>query len=319
MSLAERYRRFAQLEARGKSPLYEQLAMGVADDPAVQAVLARVPPARQQPNLPFAAVSFLGGVQPDYAAFRAYVLDHADAVVATLQTRSTQTNEVGRCAALLPVLASLPGPLALLEVGASAGLCLLPDRYAYDYGGGLIWDPEAPVRLSCELRGAVPRPAALPRVVWRRGIDLHPVDVNDAEAVRWLECCVWPDQPERLARLRAAIAVARRAPPTLIAGDLLDLVGDVARQAPPEATLVIFHSAVLAYLPTEGRQRFAEIMSALPAVWISNEGVGVVESLAVPEHRIQAAGGGCFVVGRGRDQAMALADPHGQWLDWLAP
>ena len=130
MTLAGRYRRFAHLEARGKSPLYEQLALGVADDPAVQAVLARVAPAKQQPNLLFATVSFLGGVQPGYGAFRAFVLDHADAVVATLQTRRTQTNEVARCATLLPVLARLRGPLALLEVGASAGLCLLPDRYA---------------------------------------------------------------------------------------------------------------------------------------------------------------------------------------------
>ena len=81
MTLADRYRRFARLEARGKSPLYEQLALEVADDPAVQAVLARVAPAKQQPNLLFATVSFLGGVQPSSGAFRAFVLEHADAAV----------------------------------------------------------------------------------------------------------------------------------------------------------------------------------------------------------------------------------------------
>jgi len=84
MTLGGRYRRFALLEARGRSPLYERLALGVADDPAIHAVLARVPPPRQQPNLLLAAVAFLGGVRPDYVDFRSFVLDHADAVIATL-------------------------------------------------------------------------------------------------------------------------------------------------------------------------------------------------------------------------------------------
>lgn len=318
MSLADRYRRFAHLEVRGRSPLYEQLALGVADDPAIHAVLARVSPAKQQPNLLFAAVSFLAGVQPNYGAFRAFVLDHADAVTSALQARRTQTNEVARCATLLPVLAGLRGPLALLEVGASAGLCLLPDRYAYDYGAGVVGDRASPVILSCEPRGVVPLPTELPHVAWRRGIDLAPIDVNDSESVRWLECCIWPGQPERLARLRAAVQVARMDPPVLIPGDLLDSVADVAHQAPPEATLVVFHSAVLAYLPVEGRRRFAEIMSALPAVWVSNEAPGVVESLAAPSHGRSGPESAYFIVGQGQDHAVALADPHGQWIEWLA-
>jgi hypothetical protein len=78
-------------------------------------------------------------------AFRAFILDHVDQVVATLAARQTQTNEVGRCALLLPLLASVPGPLALVEVGASAGLCLLPDRYAYGYGGTIAGDPASPL------------------------------------------------------------------------------------------------------------------------------------------------------------------------------
>lgn len=318
MTLADRYRRFAHLEARGKSPLYEQLALEVANDPAVQAVLGRVLPAKQQPNLLFASVSFLSGVQPDYGAFRAFVLDHADTVVATLQARRTQTNEVARCATLLPVLARLRGPLALLEVGASAGLCLLPDRYAYDYGSGVIGDPATPARLVCEPRGAVPLPTGLPRVVWRRGIDLDPIDLNDAESVRWLECCIWPGQPERLARLRAAMQIASMDPPVLIRGDLLSTVADVAREAPAEATLVIFHSAVLAYLSIAERRAFASIMAELPAVWVSNEAPGVVASLGALNHGSSYAENGHFIIGQGPDQAVALADPHGRWVEWLA-
>ena len=155
MPLAERYRRFAEREARGRSPLYERFALGVAGDRELLELLEQLPPAKQQPNLLFAAVLYLGGRQPDFGAFRAFVLDHADHVLATLAARQTQTNEVGRCALLLPLLARLPGPLALVEVGASAGLCLLADRYAYDYGGTIVGDPASPVLLRCQPRGAL--------------------------------------------------------------------------------------------------------------------------------------------------------------------
>ena len=133
----------------------------------------------------------------------------------------------GRCATLLPVLARLPQPLALLEVGASAGLCLLPDRYGYDYGHRQLApaSPDAPV-FPCRANPATPLPVAHPRVVWRLGLDLHPVDVADAAHRAWLETLVWPEQSDRLHRLRGALAVARRDPPRVAQGDLLtDLHG----------------------------------------------------------------------------------------------
>jgi hypothetical protein len=288
--VAERYRRFAQREARGRSPLYERLALGVAGDRQLVALLERLPPAKQQPNLLF---------------------------VAAVMARQTQTNEVGRCALLLPLLARLPGPLALVEVGASAGLCLLPDRYAYDYGGTIVGDPRAPLRLACQPRGPVPIPATLPRVVWRRGIDLDPVDLHDPDAVRWLECCIWPDQPERLVRLQAAVRAARADPPQVVRGDLLELVGPVVADAPADATVVVFHAAVLVYLPQPGRQRFAELMAQLPAVWISAEGPGVVPALAAALEPGQAPERAVFLLGQGPQRLVGLADPHGAWLQWL--
>lgn len=315
--LAERYRRFARVEAHGRSPLYEQCALGVADDAAVQAILARLPPDRQQPNLLFAAVALLTGVQPEYQAFRSVVLERADDLTAIMRVRRTQTNEPGRCAVLLPLLARLLGPLALLEVGASAGLCLLPDRYRYQYSSGVVGDPGSRVVIRCEARGPVPIPDHLPTVVWRRGIDLEPVDLHDADSARWLECCVWPEQTERLARLRAAIEVARADSPVVIRGDLLELVGEVAGTAPPSATLVIFHSAVLTYLSRDDRRRFAELVQALPATWISNEAPGVVESLFVRDrHRVHPEAGR-FVVGINGERAAAFSDPHGAWVEWL--
>jgi hypothetical protein len=243
--VAERYRRFAEREARGRSPLYERLALGVAGDRGLLELLERLPPAKQQPNLFFAAVQYLGGPQPDPGAFRSFVLDHADQVVATMAARQTQTNEVGRCALLLPLLAALPGPLALLE------------------------------------------------------------------------SCVWPDQPHRLARLRAAVAVTSTDPPLVVRGDLLDQVGPMVAQAPAGATVVVFHAAVLVYLPPAGRRRFEALMAELPVVWLSAEGPGVVPALEARLGRAPMPGRSVFLVGRGPDRLLGLADPHGAWLRWL--
>src|SRR5688500_12873277 len=134
MTIADRYAEFAARETHGISPSYERLSYAVAADAELLALLGTVPPEKQQPNLLFAVVRSLGGPVQDPDAFRAWTREHWAAIEPRLRTRATQTNEPGRCAVLLPVLAALPQPLALLEVGASAGLCLYPDRYAYRYG-----------------------------------------------------------------------------------------------------------------------------------------------------------------------------------------
>lgn len=147
---AENYRRFARLEAAGRSPAYEQLALAVAGDAAVLAFLQGLPPAKRQPNLLFAAARWVLGSVPEITSLRSLVTGRPRELAAVMAARRTQTNEAARCAVLLPALALLPGPLALIEVGASAGLTLLVDRYSYDYAGHLVagTDPQAPV-LRC--------------------------------------------------------------------------------------------------------------------------------------------------------------------------
>ena len=179
---AAAYLRFADEEAHGRSPLYEELARGTASDPATIRFLLTLPRQKRQPNLLFAAVRFLFGTPRDFHDFRRDVVDNAEAVRTLMLARSTQTNEPGRCATLLPVLAMLPQPLALIEIGASAGLCLLPDCYDYDYlGQRLIADDTPPPRpvFPCTADGRTPLPSAMPQVVWRAGLDLNPVDLSD--------------------------------------------------------------------------------------------------------------------------------------------
>lgn len=309
MSTAGRYARFARLEARGNSPCYEAWCAGIAADPDICALIDTLPEARRQPNLVLAAARWHGAAPTEYATFRAWLVAHWDAVAATARVRATQTNEPGRCATLLPLLAALPQPLALIEAGASAGLCLYPDRYRYRYdAGAILGDGDGPI-MDCATSGPVPLPTARPRVVWRAGIDLNPLDVNDEDAMAWLEALVWPEQDARRARLRAAIAIARAEPPHLVRGDIVALLPDLVAAAPAGATVVVFHSAVLAYLPPAGRQAFIARASAPGIHWIANEAAGVVAPSSEEDGR--------FVLMRDGDP-VALAGPHGQSLTWLS-
>jgi hypothetical protein len=311
-SVAENYRRFARVEARGKSPLYVEICERVADDPEMLDFLAHQPPGKRQPNLLLAAVRFLFGDQAGYAAFRSAVLEHRDELASMLATRRTQTNEPGRCAVLLPLLCQLPQPVALLEVGAAAGLCLLCDRYGYDYDGTHVGSSN--VVFACSLHGGVPVPSQPPEVAWRGGIDLEPVDLDDPHAVRWLEALVWPEEKDRLQRLRGAIAVARRERPKVIRANLLDALTALASEAPSDATLVVFHTAVLAYLSAPERERFARDVRALGAEWISNEAPGVAPTAVAP--RAKPVADSHFVIAR-NGQSVAFCDPHGRWVQWL--
>jgi hypothetical protein len=303
----------AEQQLRGISPSYERLCLGVAGDPELIARLDALPAPKRQPNLLLGTVRYLSGPVEEYDAFRAFVLDRWDEVSATMLARRTQTNEARRCATLLPALAAIPGPLALLEVGASAGLCLFPDRYAYRYDARPVLGGSELV-LDCRTAGAVPVPGRLPEVLWRAGLDLNPLDVRSDDDVAWLRSLIWPEETERFAVLDAAVAIARADPPRITRGDLLTDLGAVAADAPADATLVIFHSAVLAYLADEQRGAFRaeiqELAATRPTVWISNEGPGVVVDVPVPSGAVP------FVLARD-GRPLATTSPHGDWIAWL--
>jgi len=217
------------------------------------------------------------------------------------------------------VLTGLPEPLALLEVGASAGLCLLPDFYAYDYGGAIL-APEAhrltPPVFTCAINAATPVPTRPPRVVWRAGLDLNPVDLADPAEVAWLEALVWPEQTDRLARLSAAIMIATEQKPRLVKGYLRTDLAALAREAPKDATLVIFHTAVLAYIsPAPEREEFARSVGSLCDYWIANEAPQVFPDIARRAGREGPRGSFLLSV---NGAPMAWADPHGVSVDWIA-
>jgi hypothetical protein len=319
--LAVTYQSFADREVALFSPSYAELCRGVAADPVVLRLIEALPEPKRQPNLLLAAVRWLGGPVSDYPAFRDFVVARWTDIAAVMRQRRTQTNEAGRCGTLLPALERVAvttgRPLALIEVGASAGLCLYPDHYRYRYGDGSWLGPaDSPVALSIATSGPdAPVPTTVPRVIWRAGIDINPLDVADDNDMRWLQCLVWPEQTERRERLRAAVATVRADPPMLVRGDLNETVADLVAKAPAEAAVVVFHTAVLAYLDEEGRARFADQMASLPVHWVSNETPQTfpsIAALAAPPTAPQA-----LTLLALDGVPMAYATPHGQYLSGL--
>jgi hypothetical protein len=306
------------------SPCFEAWARGVVSDPELLAWIGELPEGKQQPNLVFAAARWHGVPAPGpYAALREALLGDDGRIRATILERATQTTEVGRLATLTPAFALLGAgePLALLEVGASAGLCLYPDRYRYAWstaGGTVTAGGSGPV-LEADVTGPAPLPAEPPDVAWRGGIDLNPLDVTDAEAMAWLTTLVWPEHADRRERLERAIAVARTDPPRLARGDLLEELPGLVEQAAAHGPVVVFHSAVIAYLEPGDRTRFQELMTGLVSEgrchWVSNEGKRVLPEVTAtgPEVPEELA---TFVLGiDGR--AMAWTHGHGRSMTWL--
>jgi hypothetical protein len=318
MDTADLYAQFAESQAlNGGSPIYQDWARGVAGDPEVRALLDGLPEPKRQPNLLFAAARLVGAPSDGWGEVRPRLLAAWSDVEHTMRTHTTQTNEPRRCATLLPALAAIDGPIALIEVGASAGLCLYPDRYSYEYtspdGAQTRLDPAdgpSDVLLPCTIEGPVP--TRMPDIVWRAGLDLNPLDVSDPADVAWLEALVWPEHSDRVETLRAAVRVVATDPPDLVAGDLRVGLADLVADAPAEATVVMQNSAALYYLTPADLETFAATMERLRrergVVWLSNEGWTVLPDVAA---RLPEGLSPQFILARD-GRPVALTDPHGR-------
>lgn len=320
---AERYRRFALVEAAGMSPSYEALALAVAEDRRVLDLLARVEQHQQQPNLLLGALRLHGVPTDEPARALDWVVAHPDAVLEVLRTRFTQTNEAGRCALLLPALAQVADgrPVALVELGASAGLCLVPDRYRYAYvradGGTRLLGPADGPELRCEVRDELPLPDHVPEIAWRAGLDRNPLDAADEADAAWLQALVWPEHADRAARLAAALAVAAQDPPRVVRGDVGDDLETLLAQVPAGTTTVVTHTAVLAYVTAEVRERVRATCRSAGAWRLGAEGRSVLPDVDVPPDDL-TDDPSAFVVSLGHpdgtDAVVGLAQPHGRWL-----
>ncbi len=320
-AVQERYARFAATEAPGRSALYAEWAAGVAADPEIRELLRRIPPTRRQPPVVFAVSRLLGAGHGPYREWREFVLAQADRLVAECTRRALQTNEPLRTAALLPVLSEIDGPIALLEIGAAAGLCLYPDRYSFRFtdGDGRVrraldpLDGPSTVLLESTVSGDLP-PLRLPEVVWRAGIDLAPLDAAAADDRRWLRALVWPGEEGREQRITAALDIVAADPPLLVAGDAAAHLDDLAASAPADATLVITTPGVLVHIPRAERTELVATIAGLPAHWVTIDPPGLLD-VWEPPVAVETWPG--FVVAHD-GRVRAAADPLGAWWEWRA-
>ena len=261
----------------------------------------------------FAVTRMLGAPERAFTEWQDWLVEHADAVVAECENRLLQTNEPLRCAALLPALSAIEGPVALLELGASAGLCLYPDAYSYRYQGGGGWDPQSGASsVLLRSRWSGPEfPLRCPAVVWRAGIDLAPLDAADPEDRCFLTALVWPGEAGRVERIEAAMDLVRADPPTLLRGDVSapGVLHELAEAAPSEATLVVTTPGVLPYLSRHQREEVLATIADLDAVWLSIDPASL-------HHRWPGQPDDGFVLVRDRT-LLALVGALGEFVEWL--
>jgi hypothetical protein len=320
-AVARAFEQFA-VDCRDSSPIYERLSLGVMRDQQLLELAAHAGRKQPVPNLLFAAVRFLHGDVGSIDTFRSFCLVHAAEIQRILETRRVQTNEVGRCAYLFPAFVTASAalsdrPLALIEVGTSAGLLLNWDLYGYRYSGlEAVGNLNSPVQVSCELRGAALLPFAnkIPRVSSKLGIDLHVINLVDENETRWLRSLVWPEHLDRANLLAAAIGVQRQCPVPLMNGDGLELLPQVLAGVSQGSVACVFHTAVLNQFPRENRATFSNLLAdygkANDFVWISAEMAAGAPSIVQVEITT-------WLNGNRQHQVLARAHPHGRWLEWI--
>jgi len=364
--LADHFRAFATVVERDGGTTYKVICRAVADDDEVLSLLDGATLPQRRPLLLLAAVHFLllSGVEHALAAhydtvadvrgtpydpsgdaaaaFADFCREHRAALEALIATRSTQTNEVGRCAALLPGFCHVAAqygwtePLSLLDLGTSAGLNLLFDDYAYTYRSAegdrtLAAGVEgSAVALECTARDELEQlpELRLPVMEARVGLDLSPVDPFSDDAALWLLACVWPDNLPRFGRLRAALANVRAStqPPRLERGDMVTDLPLIAATIPGGGPLVVFHSWVAAYLDEDQQRTLAREVRALgearPVHHLYCESPFETPGLPTPPSPVPREGPDLATalvhIGPDGAPAVRLADthPHGYWIRW---
>lgn len=288
----QRFRSFAH-DTAAMSPLYSQLSRHVSDDDDVACLLTGVPDERAAAPLLFAAGHYLldiervgelaryyrtlGGLDPigpdTWVQFRRFVLDRAESIRSLIASRTVQTNEPGRAALLYPAVSAAcedaREPVAIVDVGCSAGLLLAFDDYTVDYtlpgGAHRVAGPaDGEVRFACTVDRSHPGDFGVSvRIAERVGIERSPVDLADPDSRRWLRACIWPDQPERLLALEGALEVRAGIDARIVVGDASTQLEVALATVPPSRPVVVITSWSLPYTTRPERDSIVATLASV--------------------------------------------------------
>jgi len=334
-TLSRQFRLFAEQECVNSSPLYEHLANKMAADEELLEIASLIPPNQPAPNLLLAAVQYLlislkdplakyyasftatpHPIQGVYPVFKAFVMDHAKQLKSLFQEKLVQTNEIRRCAYLYPMMTDIyhkhQRPLALIEIGASAGLQLGMDHYNYCYNHQLsINNTNNGSIISSENRGeTLPKSVSKPPVVYQRiGIDLNPIDLRQKKESQWLQALIWPEHHERRLLLNEALPIFSQLEIQLIKGDAIQLIKEISQTIEEEAMLVVYHTHVANQMSLESRhslmEQLKEISMKRPLYHCYNNLFDVqLHQDFLNQGTIQSI------------RTMERPDGHGRWFQW---
>ena len=284
--LRKSFQTFAQAEAATSSPLYEFLSDKVADDEELLEIIHYIPNTQPKPNLFFAAVHYLLmhvehplrhyypsltnsplPVYESYPLFKSFVLNHQEQLKQLFQQKLVQTNEVRRSAYLYPLIASIYGheqkPLALIEIGSSAGLLLALDHYNYRYNNDLFINLHGHPFTVQSVNSGNPLPTSItnkPEIKERIGIDLNVVDLQNPDEYRWMQALIWPEHKERRQQFTEAKAINDTVEKVMMEGDAIQLLPKATQQINTNHQVVIFHTHVANQLPKEVKESLITVL-----------------------------------------------------------
>lgn len=335
--LSKRFKKFAEQECKGSSSLYEHLAMCISADLELLQLSAHAREGQPVPNLLFGAVHYLllGGIShqlSEYYAtivenprdpfqafhdFKDFCIRYRSEIISILKNKLVQTNEVRRCAYLYPSFCQIykiaQKSLALIEIGTSAGLQLLWDKYSYSYNdkSNMYGNQESELELSTEIRGKN-IPLMLdhsPPVTSRIGLDLNINNLSNREDYLWLKALIWPEHQERIFQFEQAASYLKGQALELIEGDGVSLLPEIASEIPTDSSICVFHTHVANQLPREAKML---LLNHIKDIGSKREIYHLYNNMWDADLHLDY-----YIKGKEYSLILAKIDGHGRWFEWL--
>ncbi|MBG9545066.1 hypothetical protein ABE29_20565 [Cytobacillus firmus] len=334
--LSKTFLTFAERECKGSSLLYEYLSKKIASNETLLEICSSARAGQPVPNLLFGAVHYLllnGKEHPlkeyypsivnnpklfneSFEDFKDFCLKYRNEIESILKTKLVQTNEVRRCAYLYPAFCTIyekaKKPLALIEIGTSAGLQLLWDKYSYSYGQKNIYgNKDSKLNISAEIKGEnIPiLHSTPPPVSTRVGIDLNIVDLKNEEEHLWLKSLIWPEHKERLFMFEEAASYVKDGSVHLVDGDGISLLLEYVENIPEDSAICIFHTHVANQISLEMKKRLLKTVETIgkerDVFHIYNNVQDRFLHLDYYLNHIES------------QNTIAATDGHGRWFEWF--
>ncbi|MGE7604431.1 DUF2332 domain-containing protein [Peribacillus sp. NPDC097675] len=334
--LSLRFKNFAELECKDSSKLYEFLSVNVSEDDELLELCSEIPSGQPVPNLLLGAVHYLllkgeehclreyypsinkqaRNIDDEtFVYFKGFCKSFREEIVTLLKSKLVQTNEVRRCGYLYPVFSYIYSrvekPLALIEIGTSAGLQLLWDKYRYSYGTDVTYgDEDSSVQIISEFKGENPPPflSDIPPVASKVGVDLHINDLRNSEDYLWLKSLIWPEHQDRMELFESAVRCFKENPVELIEGDGVALLTGLVDTIPEDSVICIFHTHVANQMSEDIKYTLLEKIKKIGS---QRDIFHIYNNMWDRKLHLDY-----FMDGLKYNETVGDTDGHGRWFEW---